>query len=48
MNETDIQKTTFSIINENYEFLGMTFGFTNAPRIFQRAMDDIKKRVMFM
>jgi len=41
MNETDIQKTSFSTNNGKYEFLPMPFGLKNAPRIFQRAMDDI-------
>jgi len=41
MKETDIEKTSFSINNGKYEFLRMPFRVTNAPRIFQRAMDDI-------
>lgn len=41
MNETDIQKTSYSINNGKYEFLRMPFGLTNASGIFQRAMDDI-------
>jgi len=41
INETDIQKTSFSINNGKYEVLPMPFGLKNAPRIFQRAMDDI-------
>jgi len=39
--ETDIEKTSFSINNGKYEFLRMPFGLTYAPRMFQRAMDDI-------
>jgi len=41
MNDSDIEKTSFSINNGKFEFLRMPFGLTNAPRIFQRAMDDI-------
>jgi len=41
MKETHIKKTSFSINNGKYEFLRMPFGLTKAPRIFQRAMDDI-------
>jgi len=36
-----VEKTSFSINNGKYEFLRMSFGLTKAPRIFQRAMDDI-------
>jgi len=41
MKKPDIEKTSFSIKNGKYEFLRMLFGITNAPRIFQRAMDII-------
>lgn len=41
MHPDDIEKTAFSINNGKYEFLRMPFGLKNAPRIFQRAMDDI-------
>jgi len=41
MKEADIENTSFSINNGKYEFLRMPFRLTNAPRIFQRAMDDI-------
>jgi len=41
MKESDVEKTPFSINNGKYEFLRMPLGLTNAPRIFQRAMDDI-------
>jgi len=41
MKESDVEKTSFSINNGKYEFLRMPFGLRNAPRIFQRAMDDI-------
>jgi len=43
MNETDIQKTSFSINNKKYEFVRMPFGLTNASRIFQRAMEVVGK-----
>jgi len=41
MKESDVEKTSFSINNGKYEFLRMPLELTNAPRIFQRAMDDI-------
>jgi len=37
------KNTYFSINNGKYEFSRMPFGLPNAPRIFQRAMDDILK-----
>lgn len=41
MKDDDIEKTAFSINNGKYEFLRLPFGLANAPRIFQRAMDNI-------
>lgn len=41
MKDEDIEKTAFSINNGKYEFLRLPFGLANAPRIFQRAMDNI-------
>lgn len=38
MHEDDIEKTGFTICNQQYEFLKMPFGLSNAPRTFQRAM----------
>ncbi len=41
MNESDIQKTSFSSNNGKYEFQRMPFDLTNASRTFQRAMGYI-------
>jgi len=35
------KKQYFSINNWKYEFLRLPFGLTNAPRFFQRTIDDI-------
>ncbi len=37
----DIPKTAFRTRYGHYEFLVMTFGFTNAPATFQSLMNDI-------
>ena len=39
--EPDIPKTAFQTPFGHYEFLVMTFGFTNAPAIFQSLMSDV-------
>lgn len=41
MNEADIHKTAFSVMNGKYEFLRLPFGLKNAPSIFQRMIDDV-------
>ncbi|KAG0432948.1 Retrovirus-related Pol polyprotein from transposon [Dictyocoela muelleri] len=41
MEEDSIQFTSFSLLNDQYEFLRMPFGTTNAHRLFQRAMNNI-------
>ncbi|KAG0436001.1 Retrovirus-related Pol polyprotein from transposon [Dictyocoela muelleri] len=41
MNENSIKYTSFSLLNDPYEFLRMPFTLTNAPRSFQRAMNNI-------
>lgn len=41
IHENDIAKTVFTINNETYEFLRMPFGLSNAPRTFQRAINNI-------
>lgn len=41
MRECDIPKTAFTVAGEKYEFLCMPFGLVNAPRTFQRAMNDL-------
>lgn len=39
--ESDKEKTGFSINGAKYEFNRMPFGLKNAPSIFQRAIDDV-------
>ena len=39
--ESDVYKTGFTICNETYEFLRMPFGLANAPRTFQRTMQEL-------
>lgn len=39
--EPDIPKTAFRTPFGHYEFLVMTFGFTNAPATFQSLMNDV-------
>ena len=41
MQETDIEKTAFSINNGKYEYIRMPFGLKSASSIFQRPMDNI-------
>jgi hypothetical protein len=41
MKPEDIHKTSFMICNQQYEFLRMPFGLANAPRTFQRAMNNL-------
>jgi hypothetical protein len=37
----DIEKTTFSIRYEHYEYVVMSFGLTNAPTAFMEAMNGM-------
>ena len=39
----DIPKTVFRTHHGHYEFLGMPFGFTNAPSTFQGLMNEVFK-----
>lgn len=39
--ESDREKTAFSVNGAKYEFTRLPFGLKNAPSIFQRAIDDI-------
>ena len=41
MREEDVHKTTFKTHQGYYEFLVMSFGFTNAPSTFQSLMNHI-------
>lgn len=41
MHKADIHKTSFKTYEEDYEFLVMPFGFTNAPSTFQALMNAI-------
>jgi len=41
ISEEDIAKTAFRTRYGHFEFLVMTFGFTNAPATFQALMNDI-------
>jgi Reverse transcriptase (RNA-dependent DNA polymerase) len=41
LNEEDIPKTAFTCSQEHYEFMVMTFRFTNTSVIFQRMMTQV-------
>jgi hypothetical protein len=41
MEPTDVEKTAFRTHHDHFEFLVMSFGFTNAPATFQALMNDI-------
>jgi len=45
MEETSIKYTGFSTPQGFYEWIVMPFGLKNAPRIFQRRMDDVFKHL---
>ena len=40
-NESDREKTAFSTHDGHYQFKRMSFGLTNAPATFQRAINTI-------
>lgn len=44
----DVHKTTFQTHHGHYEFLVMTFGFTNAPATFQNLMNQVRKFVLVL
>ena len=46
LRESDREKTAFSVNNGKYEFCRLPFGLKNAPRIFQRALDDILREAI--
>jgi hypothetical protein len=41
MELTDVEKTTFQMHHDHFEFLVMLFGLTNAPTTFQALLNDI-------
>jgi Reverse transcriptase (RNA-dependent DNA polymerase) len=41
LNEKDIPKTAFTCLQGHYEFIVMTFGFTNALATFQRMITQV-------
>jgi len=41
MDKNDIEKTSFTTMFGNYNFVVMPFGLTNAPATFQREMNRI-------
>lgn len=41
MEESSITWTSFTVPQGKYKWLVMSFGFKNAPQVFQRRMDDI-------
>ena len=45
MKETSIKYTGFSTAQGFYEWIVMPFGLKNAPRIFQRRIDDVFKHL---
>jgi putative transposase len=46
--EEDVYKTAFVVPFGHYEFLRMPFGYSNAPREFQRVMTDIFSDLPFV
>ncbi|KAG0420343.1 Retrovirus-related Pol polyprotein from transposon 17.6 [Dictyocoela roeselum] len=48
MNEDDVDKTGFTLLNRSYVFLRMPFGLTDAPRTFQYAMTKIFSDLEFV
>ena len=45
LREEDMEKTTFSVGADHYEFTVMPFGLTNAPATFQRMMGNLLKGI---
>ncbi|KAG0440785.1 Retrovirus-related Pol polyprotein from transposon [Dictyocoela muelleri] len=48
LDEKSIQYTAFGINNKRYEFLRMPFGLSNAPRTFQRAMNELLNHLPYV
>lgn len=46
MHDEDILKTTFRTYHGHYEFMVMSFGFSNAPSTFQSLMNSIFDRCL--
>ena len=46
MRQSDVEKTAFSVNGGKYEFIRMPFGLKNSPATFQRAMDDVLRKLI--